>query len=241
VSSPSQGFPLPAWATLALCDPRREDRHDANIPRPAAVPRARTEVEERPPETTSDSRFALSFYFELAVATAGFSYFREANGLQDCDGISYRLSWRREWCFLICFVRRSVNRQSISVRRLTGAQICNRRILHRCRVRIRLRLGLRRPMKRRQVRSKPKQSLMQFEGRTREIPLCKLIPQSRPMRRRQIRQFLAQRRQQKKPRTVRRIGRLQVRGKIEARRRRVSGLRLLQAIPPRRLTWRDFI
>ena len=47
-SSPSEGFPLPAWATLALGDLRREDRHDASIRRSTAVPRARTKVEERP-------------------------------------------------------------------------------------------------------------------------------------------------------------------------------------------------
>jgi hypothetical protein len=52
-SSASEGFPLPAWATQALGDLRPEDRHDASIPRPPAVPRARTEVEQRPVELHS--------------------------------------------------------------------------------------------------------------------------------------------------------------------------------------------
>jgi PilZ domain len=49
-ASLSEGVPLPAWATQALGDLRHEERHDASIPRSAAVPRARTEVEERPVE-----------------------------------------------------------------------------------------------------------------------------------------------------------------------------------------------
>jgi hypothetical protein len=53
VTSTSEGFPLPAWATQALGDLRPENRHDANIPRSPTVPRAKAEVEERPVELHS--------------------------------------------------------------------------------------------------------------------------------------------------------------------------------------------
>lgn len=49
----SQEFPLPAWATQALGDLRPETQHDANLPRPAVIPPARIEVEERPAELHS--------------------------------------------------------------------------------------------------------------------------------------------------------------------------------------------
>lgn len=49
----AQEFPLPAWATQALGDLRHESRHDANLPRPAAMPRTRIEVGERAAELHS--------------------------------------------------------------------------------------------------------------------------------------------------------------------------------------------
>lgn len=49
----SEGFPRPAWATKALGDLRHESRHDANLPRSAGMPQARTEIEERPLELHS--------------------------------------------------------------------------------------------------------------------------------------------------------------------------------------------
>lgn len=52
-SVPSQEFPLPAWAKQALGDLRPETRYDANLPRPAVIPPARIEAEERPAELHS--------------------------------------------------------------------------------------------------------------------------------------------------------------------------------------------
>lgn len=48
VSSPSNGFPLPAWATQALGDLPPENRPDAKISRPTAAPQTKTEVERGP-------------------------------------------------------------------------------------------------------------------------------------------------------------------------------------------------
>lgn len=53
LSPPSEGFPLPPWATQALGDLPHESRHDANLPRSAGMPQARTEIEERPLELHS--------------------------------------------------------------------------------------------------------------------------------------------------------------------------------------------
>src|SRR5215467_8788655 len=53
VTPSSETFPLPAWATQALGDLRSEDRPNTNISRQTAVPRAKTEVEERPVELHS--------------------------------------------------------------------------------------------------------------------------------------------------------------------------------------------
>lgn len=51
--APSEGFPLPAWATQALGDLRHEKSHEANTRRPMVEPRAKIEVEERPLELHS--------------------------------------------------------------------------------------------------------------------------------------------------------------------------------------------
>ena len=49
----SDGLPVPAWATQNPGDVRHEDRRDGSIPRSTAVPRARTEVEQRTVEVHS--------------------------------------------------------------------------------------------------------------------------------------------------------------------------------------------